>query len=381
MKIVGVNNLFKSLIALAVLAGAQAWAVPFTPGNLAIVVAPTATTTSNTTANIVELNTTTANQPGVQTISVDGTGPNAIRISGSATSTGYASHSNDRSLFTFTGVNLDGNTTTNVNALNPRAVVTLNAAGTVSIATTYTGNTSGNQTRSATTLDNSTWFIGDQAGFYTNGASTPSPTGNFRSVKSFGGSVYVFTASASAASVSTINLPTGGTLTALPGLANGATTNQDFYMTASGANGTTYDTLYILSTTNATTGTIAKFSFIDTNADLTLDSWTANGTYATTFGGFGLAAAKDGVGSDLYVTTGTGASANNSVIKLLDTAGYNAAININTPDNVTLYTTSGGANIKGIDFAPVAVPEPSTFALAGIGLLGVVRFVRRKRSV
>ncbi len=357
------------------------YATPFVPGDLAVVVA--AASASNTTASVVELNTSSAGQTPVQTISIDGSSSNAIRVSGSATSTLYASHSNDRSLFTFTGANVDPsqgtNGTANANTLNPRAVVTINAAGTVTIpATTYTG-TSGNQTRSASTLDNSTWFIGDQGGFYTNGASTASPTGNVRSVKAFGGTMYAFTASASSAPVGVISAATGGTFTGLPGLANGTTAAQDFYLVSSTTNGSAYDELYVLSATSNTAGTIAKFSFIDSNADSVLDTWTANGTYTTTFGGFGLAAALDGSGADLYVTSGQGALTANSLIKLFDQSGYNAAINITTANNVTLYTTGTGTILKGVDFAPVAVPEPSVCLLAALAAVGCVcRPVRRR---
>ncbi len=93
----------------------------FTSGNLAVLRADSIA--NNTTASIIEINTTTANQTAVQTISVSGTGTDAIRISGSATSTGYLSRTNDKTLLNFNGANSIA--TTNVNGLNPRAVVTL----------------------------------------------------------------------------------------------------------------------------------------------------------------------------------------------------------------------------------------------------------------
>src|SRR5438128_6956889 len=55
----------------------------FLPGNLAVLQA--AASASNTTASILELSPTTANQAApVQTVSVSGSGASAIRISGSA---------------------------------------------------------------------------------------------------------------------------------------------------------------------------------------------------------------------------------------------------------------------------------------------------------
>ena len=308
-----------------------------TPGNL-IVLQAASSSANNTTASFVEVSPSLTSQTtSVQSISISGTGANAIRINGSATSTGYLSRTNDGSLLTFTGAN-NTDVSANVNTLNPRAVVTLNASRAVTIATTYTG-ASGNQTRSATSLNNTNWFIADQGGLYTNGSTSASPTGNFRGIKAFGGTVYVSQTSSTATliQVSTVSAPSGGTITGLPGLTNNATI-QDFYLIQSGSNGNTYDVLYIVSSAS-----IAKYSLVN-------NSWTANGTTPT--GGFGLAAQRSGSGANLYITTGGGATSANGVIKLIDNAGYNATINITS--NTTLFTTGAGTTLKGIDFAPVA---------------------------
>ncbi len=217
----------------------SARAAAFTPGDLAMVVA--AGSGSNTNCSVVEINTVTAGQTAVQTIAIPGAGANAIRVSGSATSTLYVSDSNDGSLLCFNGVNLNQGTG-NVTSLNPRAVVTLDASGNITIPTTYAGAT-GNQTRCATTLNNSFWYIGDQGGFYTNGTTAAVTTGNIRSVKAFGGAVYSFAASASVAPVNT--LTASGAITALPGLPAGASSMQDFYLISSGNNGSAFDVLYI----------------------------------------------------------------------------------------------------------------------------------------
>src|SRR5205085_10668231 len=176
----------------------------------------------------------------IQTIPISGTGSNALRTSGSAASTGYLANSDDGTLLSFTGHNSTTGSPTNANTLLPRGVGVLNANAGFALQTTYTV-ISGNQTRGASTIDNVNWFIGDQAGAYTNGATSPSPTGNFRSMKSFGGTVYVFQAGASLQPVSTVSAPSGGTITPLPGIAAASSTNQDFYLISSGSNGNTFD--------------------------------------------------------------------------------------------------------------------------------------------
>jgi len=333
MKRLFMGSIMSIVTAGACLAGA------FTPGNVAVLSADSASA-NNTTCRIIELDSATG--VAVSTNAISGSGTNAVRISGSATSTGYLSHSGDRTLLTITGAN-NTNSTANVNTLNPRCVGTLDVNGNFVLQTTYTG-TSGNQTRSATTLNNTTWFIGDQGGFYSNGTTTPDPVANVRGVKSFGGTVYGFRASGTLTPVFMLSSATGGAITDLPGLPVGASTMQDFYMVSSGSNGSTYDVLYVLQATSATAGTIYKYSLVS-------GSWTANGSTNTTFGGFGLAAATNAGGADLYVTSGSGATAANTVRKLTDSAGYNATVSISAI--TTLYTAPAGTVMKGIDFVPV----------------------------
>jgi hypothetical protein len=348
-------------MSLAVVLGASmlaeaAQAAPFTPGDLAVFQA--AASASNTTGSIVEIDRTTPAQSPVQTIVIDG----SFRVSGSATSTLYVSHTDDRSLLTFNGA--VGASTGNVNTFLPRSVATLDANGVFTLQTSYTGIT-GNQTRSATSLNNTAWFIADQGGMYSNNTTAPDPAGNQRGAKAFGGIVYVGRASATLPTVSTINTPTAGTIVGLPGLPNGTTSFQDFYLIQSGSSGSAYDVLYVLSATSNTVGTLEKYSLVG-------GSWTSNGTFTTNFGGFGLAAAPAGGAATLFVTTGQGAATANSVVRLSDNFSYNAPITID-PTVTTLFTAPAGTILKGIDFAPVAaVTEPRPVPLLGPLALGVL---------
>jgi len=145
--------------------------------------------------------------------------------------------------------------------------------------------------------------------------------------------------------VSTVSAPTGGTVTGLPGLTNNANA-QDFSLISSGDNGSTHDVLYLVSATSNTSGAISKYSLVS-------GTWTANGTYTTPFGGFGVAASDSGNGATLFVSTGQGALTANNLLKVTDTAGFNATITITTANNVILYTAPAGNIIKGVAFAPV----------------------------
>jgi hypothetical protein len=285
----------------------------------------------------------------VNSISIDGSsGSSALRTSGSASTPGYVSDSGDGTLLVFTGHNTT-NAAGNVNTNVLRGVGTLDNSGSFVLQTTYAG-VSGNQTRGACSLNNSLWYAGDQGGIYTNHSRVLNDA-NVRGVKSFGGAVYVLQQSKTAVVVSTLSAD-GDVLTGLSGL----TTNNsavDFHLISSGSNGTVFDVLYVLDESSATAGTIEKYSLVGS-------SWKPSGSYATAFGGFGLCAAKSGSGAVLYATTGTGATAANSLIELTDTAGYNATISITTGDNVTLYTAAAGTTMKGIAFAPACTVPTAT---------------------
>ena len=70
----------------------------FTPGNLAVFRAESASA-NNTAFSIIEINPAAAQPSPVSVVAINGTtGANALRTSGSASSTGYMSTSNDGSL-------------------------------------------------------------------------------------------------------------------------------------------------------------------------------------------------------------------------------------------------------------------------------------------
>src|SRR5689334_19493111 len=104
---------FAAALMAALFSDHVAFGGTFTLGDLAVLQA--AASANNTTASIVEISATTAGQSGtgVQTIAIPSADPDGLRFSGSATSTGYLSRTDDRSLLTFSG---HRSTTTGVNA-------------------------------------------------------------------------------------------------------------------------------------------------------------------------------------------------------------------------------------------------------------------------
>ncbi len=329
----------------------------FTPGDIAVL--QLAGTGNNTTGTIVQLAPSGANQNinNLLTVPILATGANALRFSDSGTSS-FLSDTNDGALLVLSGYNTTDSTDSNLastSTLNDRAVATLDNSTNFTLQTTYTG-ISGNQTRSATSLDDSNWYITDKGGLYTNNATATSlnPAVNILNTRAFGGTVYVSSASQTTgvSAVSTLSGPTASALTALPGLPTGSSadkTIQDFYLVQSGHNGSTYDVLYTLDQ-GAPTGSTAQINKFFLNGS----TWQSEGTYAlknaggTAISATSMIAENNGSGGvNLYVVT-TAQAAGNAVVEYTDTAAYNASITVNGANSVTLYTAS-----------PSGIPRPS----------------------
>src|SRR5262249_26738923 len=162
-----------------------------------------------------------------------------------------------------------------------------------------------------------------KGGMYTNGATTPAAGGqNIGSTRSFGGTVYVSTTRTGAANLvspqSAIGIPatpTSPTLTGLSATVAPDATVTQFYLIQSGTTGSTYDVLYISSG-----ATIKKYSLVS-------GAWTANGTYTTPTTPLSMIAAPISGGANIFYTTGT------TLVKITDTAGFNATINVTTANN------------------------------------------------
>ncbi len=309
----------------------------FTAGNLAV--EQLATNATSSTFSIIELNASTANQTApVNTYLIPSTTGNTTPLrQSSAGSTGRLALSNDGTLLAFTGFE-DPSGVIDETSITQRGAASLSNGYAYTLQASYNDSAgAGDQTRGAT-FNGGTWYMSDKNGIWLNGAPTAANTTNIRPVKSFGGTVYAMSANANV--VSTVSAD-GTTLTTLPGLATDANA-VDFYMISSGVNGSAFDILYVLDG-----ATVTKYSLVGS-------TWTENGS-GTAIGvtGDGFCAIGTATGANLYTSTGTG----NTVVWVTDMAGYNQDPNINTANNVTLYTGTEGY-LKGVAPAPLAAALP-----------------------
>jgi len=353
----------------------------FTTGNLAVLVdsvskGGSATLDLNTSGYIFELSPTTAGQTSpVKSVSL----PTSFRFYAAKATGNYMSNSNDGSLLVFnawqpTNYSASLIVTTTGGEQNHAAGI-MNNSYTFSSPTGYT-ESSTNNSRSATTVDNVNYIMDDQAGIYFNGTTSFANNTNFLSVKAFGGTVYG--GSAKVNIVSSINQTTGAP-TALPGLGTDGVFT-DFYMLSSGATPGLYDIMYViggagtglLGTSNSLQDTIFKYV-------LSSGTWIAAGNFPMYSGtithgvnpkinGISLAAElipSSTKGCYIYVTSGDGLTSNNSVYRFTDSTAYSASMVINSFNN--LFTLPSGTVpkkgiIRGIAFAPTCVTLSSAVA-------------------
>jgi hypothetical protein len=107
-----------------------------------------------------------------------------------------------------------------------------------------------------------------------------------------------------------------------------------------------------------------------------VEKWSFNGSawifdysisYSTN-GAVGLAVDFSGASPIIYATSANGSS----LFDIVDTGA--------TATGTLLDNASANEAFRGLDFAPAAVPEPSSLALAGVGLATLWGFVWRNRK-
>jgi hypothetical protein len=367
--------LFLAASALVVPA-APSLAGGFTPGDLVIYRVGDGTGPLVNTGNPVFLDEYTTAGVLVQSVAVPTAavgGNNPLIASGTATSEGQLNLSPDGQFLSFTGYNATpGNTTPLANsssaAIN-RDVGIVNASGVINTSTSLNDFSSSNNPRAAVTTDGVNVWVGGATGgvrFTTTGGTTSTQLSttvtNVRDVSIFGGQLDASTQTGPFGlfTVGTgLHTTPGQTLTNLSGFPTNTSPNA-FFLTHLNGGAAGLNTLYVADDSSAANGGgIQKWELLNGN-------WTREGTVRAS-NVRGLTGASDGVNVSLYGTTGGGdANGGGSLYAFTDTTGFNGTVS----GSASVLATAGADEaFRGIAFAPVAIPEPSSLTLAGMALV------------
>ena len=395
------KKILVTLIGLAAFSLAGGHAASFTPGNIIVGrIGDGSTTLSSNATSISLLEFSPSGGAPSQTLSTQFAAENLQTDSGSATSNGYIGFGGGKYL-AVSGHNATVGTAS-VAALNNKVaqiidVTTGNVVSRVAFPTGGASGTppspySGNNFRSITPTGANTFYTGGTSSgspntggvwYYDGSAFTQissTATGqltNARNVEVYAGQLYVSSGSGTFLGISTMGsgLPTSANQTATLRIDMGTGASPYGFVLFDTNNDSQTDTAFIADDRTATGGGLNKYTFDGStwtkqyNLLLSSTNSTFSSTAATGFAGIrGLAGSYDSVtGFSLFATTAE--TSNNRLVQILD--------NGTTP---TAFATLGSAGtnyvFRSLDL--VSVPEPSTWALIGLGCAFVLWRIRRK---
>jgi hypothetical protein len=365
-------NAFKSTLAVFAALSISAYAQYLLPGNLAVlrVGNGTETLTANGNSSFIDQFTTSGGY--VNSVSIPNSGAGSVVLEGNRTAAAFLSLSPNGQYLTFAGYNAlpnssFGNLQNAAGTSVPRVVGQVDMAGTFSLAASTTVGYSANSFRSALTDGSGNyWGIGSSTalgGPYYMAPGTPgylqTTLVTFRAANIIYGNIYVgLTGSAGS----------GPGVYAFSGMPTGAATPTQFIATGTGAGTGDFEfngagtVAYIADDRAATSGGgIQKWTFNGTSWSLayTILSGSPNGAR-------GLAVDWSGVNPVVFATTGeSSAGTANKLVSYVDTGVAGTA---------TVLATAGANEFwRGL----VLIPEPSAFALLGLGVAGLLVFRRR----
>ena len=337
------------------------FAASFTSGNLVVVRVGGGSAALSSVATPVYLDEYTPSGSLVQSIEM----PKAVSgsnkrfmLSGSATSEGALSLSTNSKYLVFGGYDADSATAgvaSTASATVNRVVARVDSSGSVDITTALTDFSTGNNIRSVTSADGSSfWVSGGATGiaYAALGATTStqlnSTLTNVRVLEIFGGQLYFTTGSGSTYRLGTVGsgLPTtsGQTLTNLTGIpTSGSPYAYVMFDEVDSVSG--QDVLYVADDAKG----ILKYSLVS-------GSWTQTGSITAT-GVRGLTGVRNNGKVTLYASTIT------SIFSVVDSTGYNGTL---SGSLTTRATVAANEAFRGIAFAPTAdtTSTPTANALA-----------------
>lgn len=359
-----------ALSALTLVAAGSASAAAFNTDDLVIYRVGTGSGALSNASTQVFLDEYTTAGSLVQSITVPSKALIPLTASGSATSEGLITRSADGRYLDFTGYGATtgvtgiASTPTTGTSAYKREVAQADANGniaTVAVLDAY----SGNNIRSAVSVDGSSFYSSGNATSnagvrYGLGGTTSvavSTQLNTRQVNIYGGQLYYSTGSGS---TGVYALGTGTpTSSATPTLIAASSSPYAFLFADLSSSVAGYDTLYVANDSKG----IEKYSFAS-------GVWSLTGTLAAS----GVTGLTGAVGSDgqvkLYATNA------NKLYGVLDSAGYNQAINGTL---TTLATAATNTAFRGVALSPVPEPETVALLLAGLAVLGGVARQQRRR--
>ena len=400
-------------IATLVAPAAPAHAAGFSSGSLVVErIGDGSTTLSNASAAISVLEVTTSGSLS-QTITLPSSGTTPQTDSGSASSNGYLNtyFSGGVGYVSVPGLNL-ATGTASAAGLNVKVNSTLDATGNVINRTLFptggpTGTPpspfSGNNYRSSIATSGSTFYAtGHSSGspvtggaWYFDGTAftqvSSTATGqvtNLRNVEIYNNRLFFSTGSGTTRGVYSIGsgLPTTSGQTATSFINMGSVAEAYGFVLFDTNNDSTLDLAYVADDrTTVTAGGINRFDFSggawsQTGSAFRFDTSSSSLTTGTAAAGGslvsirGLTGSYDAATSTATLFATTTQTSNNSLISFLDTGSLSTSTTFNT-------LQSAGTNyvFRGVDVSPVAVPEPSTYAIAAVATLGMANLMRRRR--
>ncbi len=341
---------------IALFTATAAIAAPIGAGNLVLSrVGDGVTTPVNSSGPVSVLEYTTAGSL-VQTITVSPDATTGLQLSGTATSEGALSLSQDGQSFAIAGYIPpfagSGSLSSRTDANAPRGYVSIGMDGTVGTPVAIGAYSAGN-IRSAVTSNTGAYFAGSNTGtVYNDGSNTTiqSAITNSRIVNIINGKLYFSTGSGASRGVWTLDtdLPTSAATASVMIDMGGSASPYDFAINGAG------NVAYI------------------TNGDI-LERWTFDGLSWTQ--------------SNVSASIGTGLTGlavnfgltEDSIFTLNPSTLYGLTFDGATFSSAgSLATAGANYSFRGLEVAPV--PEPSTLALIGAGAIGLVVYRLRRKA-